>query len=61
MYKNDIGLILMGILGTLVIFVGIAMGIALLFIASLFGKLLGIFIILAMLFFLVALWINVLN
>lgn len=61
MRKIGFGLILMGILGTIIMLFGLFFAIMLIVIAPSFAKLIGIFFGLVMIFFIVALWIIILN
>ena len=61
MDASYIGLIIIGILTTIIAILGVFFGVAMIFVAPTFGKLIGIFLIAAMAIFVVGLWALILN
>lgn len=57
----DIGLIIIGILATIVLLLGALFGIAIIIAAPVLGKLVGIFFAVAMVIAIVGLWMLILN
>lgn len=56
MSKIDIGLIIIGILGTIILLIGLVFAFALTIVAPSFLKIFCIFFVLVMIFFIIALW-----
>ena len=61
MSKIDIGLIILGVLGTIILLMGLMFAIALTIVIPSFVKIFGIFFVLVMIFFIIALWVLILT
>ena len=57
----NIGLIILGILATIIVLFGILLGIALIIAAPVIGKIFGIVIVMGMITIIIGLWIMILN
>lgn len=61
MDATDVGLIIIGILATIIALIGVLFSIAMIIAAPAFGKLIGIFFTLAMITIIIGLWMIILN
>ena len=61
MDATDIGLIIIGILATIIMLIGALLGIAIIIAAPILGKLIGIFFTVAMVIIIIGLWMLILN